>query len=251
MLNKKFTLSIVSHGHSEFVRKLLNDLLKIENIYRIIITINIKSEKIEYPSEMESKIITIVNPYPKGFSVNHNYAFQEYCKSDYFCVLNPDIRITENPFPRLISFMDSSGCAITAPMVKDEDGNIQDSARYFPTPFSLLFKAFGHDTTVFPSLSPTGGVSHPNWVAGMFMFIKSSWFSKNKFDENFFLYYEDIDLCLRCWKSKNKVAFIKDIYVYHNARRDSHRKLYFFFLHIRSILYFFFKNYLRYPKFKK
>ena len=41
----------------------------------------------------------------------------------------------------------------------------------------------------------------------------------NLFDENFFLYYEDIDLCLRCWKSGSTVLLNTDVEVIHDARR--------------------------------
>jgi len=247
MLTNNITLSIVSHGHNVMVESLLSDLLINSDICKIIITKNIIGEKIEYNPEIAPKIITVTNTTPKGFAENHNYAFKEHCDSD-FCVLNPDIRLPEDPFPSLISYMNSEKCAIIGPVVKDVNGGIQDSARYFPKPLTLILKAIGYDVTKFP-LSPSGtGFVHPDWIAGMFMFIRSSWFKQSLFDEKFFLYYEDIDLCLRCWKSGNSLAFVQEVYVIHDARRDSHRKLYYFVLHLRSIVYFFYKNYLRYPK---
>jgi N-acetylglucosaminyl-diphospho-decaprenol L-rhamnosyltransferase len=248
MQNNNVTLSIVSHRHGKLVESLLRDLLGYNDIYKIIITINSGIEEIECPTEIQSKIITIRNSTPKGFSENHNYAFTEYCDSEYFCVLNPDIRIPQDPFPRLISYMNSEKCAILGPMVTDINGDVEDSARYFPKPTTLILKAIGFDITKFPlSLSSTG-IIHPNWIAGMFMFIRSSWFSHNPFDEKFYLYYEDIDLCLRCWKSENSLSYIPDVFVIHDARRDSHKRISYFFLHIKSILYFFYKHYMRFPK---
>ena len=144
--------------------------------------------------------------------------------------------------------MNSGGCAIVGPMVRDIEGEIQDSARYFPGPCTLALKAIGYDLTRFPLQSSSTDIVYPDWVAGMFMLIKSSWFKQNLFDENFFLYYEDIDLCLRCWKSGNTLAFVQEVSVVHDARRDSHKKLKFFFLHLRSIVYFLYKNYFRFPK---
>jgi N-acetylglucosaminyl-diphospho-decaprenol L-rhamnosyltransferase len=248
MQNNNITLSIVSHGHGDMVEKLLGDIKDNSAICKIIITKNIIGENIECPSGIAPNVVTIENTHPKGFSENHNFAFKEHCDSDFFCVLNPDIRITENPFPPLISCMNSGECAITGPMVRDVEGDIQDSARYFPGPFTLALKAIGCDLTRFPLSSSSAGIVYPDWVAGMFMLIKSSWFKQNLFDENFFLYYEDIDLCLRCWKSGNTLAFVQEVSVIHDARRDSHKKLNYFLLHVRSIVYFLYKNYLRFPK---
>ncbi|MDA9961751.1 glycosyltransferase [Opitutales bacterium] len=248
MQNNKITLSVVSHGHGKMVKELLNDLMLNCDIYRVIITINLKDEKIEYPVAMEAKIITIINTSPKGFSENHNYAFKKHCTSEFFCVINPDVRIPQTPFPALTNHMKSEDYAIVGPVIKDLEGRIQDSARYFPKPSTLFLKAIGYDVTRFPSTPSNLEVLHPDWIAGMFMLIRSSWFQKNPFDEKFFLYYEDIDLCLQCWKSGNALAFVKEVYVIHNARRDSHKRLFFFALHIRSILYFFYKNYMRFPE---
>ena len=83
MQNNKITLSVVSHGHGKMVKELLNDLMLNCDIYRVIITINLKDEKIEYPVAMEAKIITIINTSPKGFSENHNYAFKKHCTSEF------------------------------------------------------------------------------------------------------------------------------------------------------------------------
>ena len=248
MQNSNITLSIVSHGHGGMVEKLLHDIKNNDAICKIILTKNIIGENIEHPPEIAPIVVTIENTQPKGFSENHNFAFKEYCDSDFFCVLNPDIRITENPFPSLLSCMSSGKCAIAGPMVRDAAGEIQDSARYFPGPFTLALKAIGYDLTRFPLPSSSTDIICPDWVAGMFMLIKSSWFKKNLFDENFFLYYEDIDLCLRCWKSGNALAFVQGVSVVHDAQRDSHKKLKFFLLHLRSIVYFLCKNYFRFPK---
>jgi N-acetylglucosaminyl-diphospho-decaprenol L-rhamnosyltransferase len=251
MLNKNITLSIVSHGHALLVEKLLYDIKNNYAICKIIVTKNIKGENINFPNEIALNVVIVENDFPKGFSENHNFAFNEYCDSEFFCVLNPDIRMIEDPFPDLVAMLNHGECVIAGPMVKDTKGEIQDSARYFPRPFTLILKAFGYDLTRFPMPSSNLDTIYPDWIAGMFMLIKSSWFKQNLFDEKFFLYYEDIDLCLRCWKFGHALAYVRRTYVVHDARRDSHKKINFLLLHIQSIAYFMCKNYLRFPKKRK
>lgn len=249
--NKNITLSIVSHGHGELVERLLNNIKNYDSICKVIVTKNLKGEEIDYSHDIASNFVIIENDKPKGFSENHNFAFNKYCDSDFFCVLNPDIKITNDPFPALLSSLKLKECVIAGPMVIDTKGEIQDSARYFPGPFTLVLKAIGYDFTRYPLSGTRSDIIHPDWVAGMFMLLKSSWFKQNLFDQNFFLYYEDIDLCLRCWKSGNLLAYVEEVSVIHDARRDSHKKVKFFIFHLRSIVYFLFKNYLRFPKRRK
>lgn len=240
-------VSIVSHNHGNLISELLNDLSRCTNVTKIIITFNIPEENISIPTSLNNKIIKIYNKLPKGFSSNHNYAFKKYCNSEFFLVLNPDIRFSVDPLPLLINTFENSNCMICAPRVLNIDGSIEDSARYFPKPFTLMLKLFGHDVTIHPQ-DVTTNLFKPDWIAGMFMLIKSSWFKSNLFDENYFLYYEDIDLCLRCWKSGSTVLLNTNVEVVHDARRDSHTKLFFLYLHLRSICYFFLLHYLRFPK---
>ena len=240
-------VSIVSHNHGDLISDLLKDISKCTNIVKIIITFNVPEKRIDIPSNLNSKIIKVFNKEPKGFSTDHNYAFNKYCDAEYFLVLNPDIRFISDPIPLLIKTFKGNSCMICAPRVINTSGTIEDNARYFPKPFTLLLKLLNFDVTIYPQ-GHNNNLIKPDWVAGMFMLIKSNWFKSNLFEENYFLYYEDIDLCLRCWKSGFSVLLNTNVEVIHNARRDSHRKLYFLYLHLRSICYFFFLHYLRFPQ---
>ena len=62
----------------------------------------------------------------------------------------------------------------------------------------------------------------------MFLIFKKEVFKElNGFDESYFLYYEDIDICLRTWRSGKKVAVSKVSSIEHLAQRDSHKNLIF------------------------
>ena len=59
------------------------------------------------------------------------------------------------------------------------------------------------------------------------------------FEQKYFLYYEDVDLCARIWLQGRKVALCPAAKVVHEARRDSHRKMSFFKWHLKSMMRFF------------
>jgi N-acetylglucosaminyl-diphospho-decaprenol L-rhamnosyltransferase len=209
------SISIISHGQFELVKNLLTDLEKYcADQIEVILTLNIPEEfSADLTFSFPLKIIKNIKP--KGFGANHNQAFLNI-SGEYFCVLNPDIRLFNNPFPVLIK--NKNG--VTAP-------KIDDNAREFLTPLRLLkriFKKTPLDTT------------HPDWVAGMFMVFPKEIYEKvHGFDERYFLYCEDMDICWRLRKLGYSITVERDLNVVHDARRDSHKKLKYLYWHLKSL----------------
>ena len=84
---------------------------------------------------------------------------------------------------------------------------------------------------------------YPDWVAGMFMVLRSETFrAAGGFDEGYFLYYEDVDLCWRLQRSGLRAALLPTVRAIHDARRSSHRKLRYLLWHGKSMLRFFAKR---------
>jgi len=80
----------------------------------------------------------------------------------------------------------------------------------------------------------------PDWVAGMFMLFRSPVFDELQgFDERYFLYYEDVDLCRRLRNRGYEVRLVPSISAVHDARRESHQSLRHLRWHLASILRFF------------
>jgi N-acetylglucosaminyl-diphospho-decaprenol L-rhamnosyltransferase len=152
-----------------------------------------------------------------------------------FCLPNPDIRLKENPFPQLLKAFDDPSVALVAPKIISPVGSEEDSARKFPTLRDLLSKAFGrHDGTYFEK--PENGLVYPDWLAGMFLLLRGDLFQKVKgFDEKFFLYYEDVDLCWRLRRDGFQVVQDRSVSVVHDARRESRRNLRFARWHLAGM----------------
>jgi len=247
-LEKKITISIVSHGHCKMLTNLLQEISGLESsIAEVIITHNIPSDLVINKLSYSFQVKVIKNEFPLGFGKNHNQAFK-LCTTKYFCVLNPDVRFLEDPFTDLIDCLKNKKVGIAAPLVLNEKGLIEDSYRKFPTPMSILKKALFGKKGIYKS-SACSPFLYPDWVAGMFMLLNSSTYNKlGGFDEKYFLYYEDIDFCLRCWREKMSIVVSQNVRIIHNAQRDSHANLKFFSFHLRSMLRFFLKHWLRFPR---
>jgi len=237
---KTITLSIVSHSQQELVKNLLNDIEKYasDNI-KVIYTLNLDEQECLDISSFSFPIQIIKNTKPKGFAANHNQAFK-LCETPYFCVVNPDIRFQTNPFSFLISALQHYHADLVAPKVLSPSGLIEDSVRYFPTPLSILRKLVCRDNATDYNMNMP--ILNPDWVGGMFMLFSSKAFrSVDGFDERYFLYYEDVDICRTFHRRQYKILFLPNASIVHDARRASHKKLKYFNWHLRSMLRFFIK----------
>ncbi len=237
-------VSIVSHGHGEMVGRLVGQLLAFPEVAQIILTLNVP-ESVALPDD--ARLTVIGNAEAKGFGANHNAAFAT-CTQMFFCPLNPDIEFDGNPFPVLSAALGDKRVALVAPVVRSPDGKIEDSMRRFPTPGSLLVKALGGNDGRYVVREGQPEFA-PEWVAGMFMLFRSRDFQDlGGFDERFFLYYEDVDICVRAWRKGMRILACPQASVIHDARRDSRRSLRHLRWHLGSMARFLWKHRGRLPK---
>lgn len=180
------------------------------------------------------RVLIVENEVPRGFGANHNSAFLR-CREHLFCPLNPDVELLGNPFTVLVATMTLTGAAMVAPLVKSSDGAIEDSIRRFPTVFSLARKLFWGDDGRY-QVKEGDAIFSPDWVAGMFMLFHSEAFARLRgFDERFFLYYEDVDICARAWEQGMKIIACPQVSVIHDARRASRRSARHLRWHVASL----------------
>jgi N-acetylglucosaminyl-diphospho-decaprenol L-rhamnosyltransferase len=239
MTRAAVSLSIVSHGQAALVAALLDDLQKHCNptSLEVVLTVNIPEELPASLAHLSFPLKLIHNASPLGFGENHNHAFLQ-AEGGFFCVVNPDVRMDSDVFPVLLASLRVASVGVVAPLVVDGNGTVEDSARRFPTPLKILCKLFGRcagGDYVIGSLP-----IYPDWVAGMFMLFRREVYQElGGFNEKFFLYYEDVDLCARIWLKGLRVALIPQARVTHDARRSSHKNAAYLLVHSRSMLRFF------------
>lgn len=238
-------VSVVSHGQNALVQPLVEQLLQCADVHRVILTCNVPDAPTFEPGP---RLDVIENSTPKGFGANHNSAFRHardmFAEAPLFCILNPDISLDGNPFPILSEDLQSQEVGLAAPRILSPSGQIEDSARTFPTISGLFLKLLGFKPKDYFDLE--GPLIHPDWVAGMFMLVTAKTFDEmGGFDEGFHLYYEDVDLCDRLRRASKRIVCDTRVTVVHDARRESHRNIRYFKWHVISMSRFFVKQLLQ------
>ena len=234
---RNVTLSVVSHRQNALVNQLLEDIQRhCADRVALILTENLPDPTPLATGALSCPVERIANARVKGFGANRNAAFR-HCRSPYFCVVNPDIRLPADPFPSLIPNFDDQAVAAVGPLVRSPAGTIEDSARRFPTAGALLKKILVERRQ--PDYPADQGPLKVDWVAGMFMLFRSDAYrSVGGFDEAYFLYYEDVDICHRLRGGGAAVIFEPRAEAIHDARRASRRDLRLARHHVAGIFRF-------------
>ena len=229
------TASVVSHAQNALVNQLLGDLGRVcAGQVKLILTENAPDAVALEPQRARCPAERIVNDRRQGFGANHNQAFRR-CDTPFFCVLNPDLRLARNPFPDLMAQLSAPTRAAVGPLVRTPSGEIENSARRFVTPGSLLRKFFHRRDD--PEYPADRGPIAVDWIAGMFILFRADAYrASGGFDEAYFLYYEDVDLCQRLRRQGLEVIYDPQVEVTHDARRASRRHLRLMAHHLASML---------------
>ncbi|MBT8364078.1 MAG: glycosyltransferase family 2 protein [Deltaproteobacteria bacterium] len=140
--------------------------------------------------------------------------------SPYAVLLNPDATVKNGLFESARSYMDNNPeVGIIGPKILDPDGSVQGSARAFPTILSacagrrsLLTKLFPKNgfvcSNILSNKSDGRNPMQVDWVSGACMVVRREALEAvGGFDERFFLYWEDVDLCKRMDSQGWKVIY--------------------------------------------
>ncbi len=158
-----------------------------------------------------------------GFGSGHNNAFKSVdINFNFFLVCNPDIQFDYQSLQKMVTFIESRNqIGLLMPMVVYPNGENQKLSKLLPSPFSLIVRripilhkiqnkyTLNHYKYNFPLDVP--------FLSGCFLFFKSDVFRKiGGFDENYFMYFEDIDICRNVRKCGFRTMVFPEVKVVHN-----------------------------------
>lgn len=176
--------------------------------------------------------VTIIEPKQNlGFAKAHNIAFRQ-AKGEFVMLLNPDLTILPGQMEALLEYAEQhQDVAVFGPWLEHPNGVRQESCTRFPTMMIPLY-----NRTVLGKL-PMGKrtldyfhmreVDHhsaheTDAVYGAAMLIRRNVLEQvGFFDERFFMYFEDVDLCRRIWQANWKIHFVPSSKFIHYHQRES------------------------------
>lgn len=138
-----------------------------------------------------------------GFSKGNNIGVKE-AKGDYLCILNPDTVVAENTFKTLLAFAEKQdNLGILGCKLIDGNGNyLPESKRNVPVTKIAINKFLGNSKHYYANHLNKDKIGKADVFVGAFMLLKSNVYNQVKgFDEDYFMYGEDIDLSYKIKKA--------------------------------------------------
>lgn len=216
-------ISVVSHNNDSMI--INNDVLaKLAKQFTVVLKSNTPATDKLVQHCIDNEIVLINTEFGLGFGSNNNYV-QQYCinqlgmkENDYFLVLNPDVIIDILSLEHLFEQVRKDGSPIsTINLYCDENKTTpEQSIKKFPriiAPIKGLFQKKRSDAYDKKVITKP---MYVDWAAGSFLLFNANTYQiLNGFDEKYFMYFEDVDLCRRANKLGIKVTYYPNIEAVH------------------------------------
>ena len=207
----------------------------------------LKSVVTMYP---DKEIHYIFNNENMGYGKAHNIAIKKSMEQglSYHIVLNPDVVIQEGALEKLTLYMNEHPeVGNIMPKIIYPNGQLQYLCKLLPSPIDLIFRRFIpfkkwrdkiNQKYELHSFRYNKKINIPN-LSGCFMFLRTKALEKvGLFDENIFMYLEDIDLNRRIHRAY-KTIFFPEAVVVHEYQKASYKNIKLLKAHIKSAIYYF------------
>lgn len=258
----KLSIVTVTYNSAREVEQMIHsiyDTVKDVNFEILIVDNNSQDDTIVRIKGISDKIKVIANSSNVGFARANNQAF-EIAQGDFILILNPDILLTEQTkladlCRRLQNCQD---IGIISPRLCYQDGTEQESVRGFPNLTIQLLRMMKLDRFIRKSKAykryvltdlSRSNENFVDWVIGAFMLIrKEVLFEAGLFDSRYFMYMEDVDLCLSLKKRGYKICYSPQFSAIHSYKRESSKSIFSIlkWAHVKSSFKFYMKHGFQY-----
>ncbi len=226
---KKLSIIILDYFKASKVIKNVRSLLEqeVNFVFEIHIIDNScnKSNAFLLQTLSDNKNVRITtNKINEGYSVPQNRLIKEL-ENEYILILNPDIFWKDkSSLQKIVDFMDKNkDIGIIGPKQVDENGNISMSVRAFPKlHVQISRRTFLRELPVLKDLVEYDEMKHldyskiqeVDWLQSSCIMIRRElWDDIGGFNENYFLFMADVELCLESWKKDMKVVYYPEVEV--------------------------------------
>jgi GT2 family glycosyltransferase len=183
-----------------------------------------------------------------GFGRAHNANFKKASQNAHFLVINPDVYFDD---PLLLrKLVDKSGPqTLSSVRILNTNGTIQEVHRLLPRFADIVRRFFFNKLGIYYPYKYTYTLNHIDktkdfecpCISGCFMLFSPGFYEEvGGFDEELFLYFEDVDLSRRCYyASGGKNIVHGELFIYHSWNRQGYKNFEMFKLHVLSAVYYF------------
>jgi GT2 family glycosyltransferase len=246
-----FYVVTVSYHSRSYLPDLVSSLAPLPFLEKLIIVNHSPQESL---ADLKAPFpLQIVNQENAGYGAGLNRGLQEIVEKNAVALLcNPDLVLaTPAAIAEALAYMAAHprvGCLI--PRSVDFEGQFLYPCRTFYSWRTLLAarikifrRVFAKDYRRHLYLDTPGGQPlEVDWGYGAAMFYRASAFGgEPAFDPRFFLYMEDVDLCVRLWRAGLAVVYYPDILFRHHSQRQSRSQWRFLRYHLMSLCKFIWK----------
>jgi GT2 family glycosyltransferase len=235
-------ISIVVYNSDINKLKQIVEKVNLEKKLHIKLVIIDNLSKQNYFNKLVSLDCTVISAGKNfGYGKSNNIVFDITPKSKYFLIMNPDIILENDSLIKLFNFMEQEkNISLCSPILKNNEYFYEINRKNFN--FLNMFRRFVTQKKDFLTesqvndLFKTSNFTNVSRISGSFMFIRSEIFKKiGGFNEIFFMYFEDIELCDKV-SEVGKIVMTNITSVFHERQRHSYKKPKFFFIHLISFL---------------
>ncbi|MDI6821507.1 MAG: glycosyltransferase family 2 protein [Actinomycetota bacterium] len=228
------SIAVISWNTKDLLKDCLTSIFEKGCPFEVIVVDNNSTDgSVEMVKKEFPEVRLIQNPINIGYAKACNQAI-EASRGKYIFLLNSDTRVFPKASDRLVEFMENhEDVGVVGPLLLNPNGSIQYSCRNFPSFGEAMVHAF------FGVIFPSNPISRKykmadwdhkservvDWVSGAAICLRRKALEDvGFFDEGYFMYVEDLDLCYRMWKKGWRVYFTPDARVVHYIAESSKRQ---------------------------
>jgi GT2 family glycosyltransferase len=246
------TISVVAHKQLDDLQKLMPSLLEAAGkVSSEVLVVDNRSNDgtADYLADLGGRISALHNPRRAGYGENHNLNLRR-ASGRYFVIMNADMIVGADVFLRLYEFMEQNpSIGMVAPKMLNPDGTLQPFNRRLPTLTDLFLRRFAPRwmqrrfrlrLEAYEMLDVGyERICDVPFLSGAFLFCRTEVLRAiGGFDERYFLYFEDVDLCRRVART-HWTVFFPGAMVTHVWKRAAHKDWRFTWYFMQSMAKYF------------
>ncbi len=220
----KLTISIVNYNAGEFLIKCLESIERVKDEADITVFMVDNASTDDSIEKLKSRKLNlrinyILNKENLGFGKAHNQVLTQI-KDGFILILNPDVEVKKGDLKAVLEYLEKNeDVGAVTPEIILTNGEVDLTAhRGFPTPWaSFKYFVLKDDSLYHLSKLNLKEVHEVDAITGAFFLTRAAVLKEvGFFDEDYFMYAEDIDLCFRIKMAGYKIIYLPNIKVLHH-----------------------------------